>query len=38
MHLDNEKASVYTDGACSNNGKGNASGGVGVFWGVNHPL
>lgn len=28
---------VYTDGACSNNGKGNASAGLGVFFGINDP-
>ncbi len=26
---------VYTDGACSNNGKENASAGIGIFFGVN---
>ncbi len=29
---------VFTDGACSNNGKETASAGIGVFWGPNHPL
>ncbi|GBP18568.1 Ribonuclease H1 [Eumeta japonica] len=29
---------VYTDGACSENGKSNARAGLGVFWGENHPL
>ncbi|RNA00413.1 ribonuclease H1 [Brachionus plicatilis] len=33
-----QKAIVYTDGACSNNGKPNAAAGIGVFWGKNHPL
>lgn len=28
---------VYTDGACSNNGKSNACAGMGVFFGDNHP-
>lgn len=28
---------VYTDGACSNNGKATAKAGVGVFWGDGHP-
>ena len=28
---------VYTDGACSNNGKSNASAGIGVFFGENDP-
>ena len=26
---------VYTDGACSNNGKSNASAGIGIFFGIN---
>jgi len=26
---------VYTDGACSNNGKDNASSGIGIFFGIN---
>lgn len=26
---------VYTDGACSNNGKANASAGIGIFFGIN---
>ncbi len=31
--------SVFTDGACSGNGKANkAIAGIGVFWGDNHPL
>ncbi len=30
--------SVYTDGACSHNGQANATAGIGVFWGPNHPL
>uniref|UniRef100_A0A8C4Q3X7 Ribonuclease H1 n=1 Tax=Eptatretus burgeri TaxID=7764 RepID=A0A8C4Q3X7_EPTBU len=29
---------VYTDGCCSHNGKDAARGGVGVFWGPEHPL
>merc|ERR1719319_169155 len=29
---------VYTDGACSNNGRSNASAGVGVWWGHGHPM
>lgn len=28
---------VYTDGACSNNGQPNAKGGIGVFFGKNNP-
>ncbi|XP_064383277.1 uncharacterized protein LOC135331917 isoform X2 [Halichondria panicea] len=28
---------VYSDGSCFGNGYGGASGGVGVFWGDNHP-
>ncbi|CAD6190118.1 unnamed protein product [Caenorhabditis auriculariae] len=27
---------VYTDGACSNNGKGHAKAGWGIYWGDNH--
>jgi hypothetical protein len=29
---------VYSDGACSSNGRPNAMAGVGVWWGENHPL
>ena len=29
---------VYTDGACKANGKPNALGGIGVYWGLGHPL
>jgi ribonuclease HI len=32
------KVSVYTDGACSNNGNRGAIAGIGVFWGLDHPL
>lgn len=28
---------VYTDGCCINNGKGNPRGGIGVYWGPDHP-
>lgn len=28
---------VYTDGACSNNGRNGASAGAGVWWGEGHP-
>lgn len=28
---------VYTDGACSNNGKSNAMAGIGIFFGLNDP-
>lgn len=28
---------VYTDGACSNNGKANASAGIGIFFAINDP-
>lgn len=28
---------VYTDGACGANGKKGANGGIGVWWGRNHP-
>lgn len=27
---------VYTDGYCLNNGRENARGGIGVYWGANH--
>jgi ribonuclease HI len=27
---------IYTDGACSNNGKPYAIAGIGIFWGTNH--
>lgn len=30
-------ASVYTDGACENNGRKGAKAGIGVWWGDNHP-
>lgn len=34
-----ENATVWTDGACKNNGKPNAKGGIGGFWGRDdHPL
>lgn len=29
---------VYTDGCCSANGKAGARAGIGVYWGLNHPL
>ncbi|GAB6020761.1 Ribonuclease H1 [Chamberlinius hualienensis] len=29
---------VYTDGACSSNGKINSQGGIGVYWGPNNPM
>uniref|UniRef100_H3CZE8 Ribonuclease H1 n=1 Tax=Tetraodon nigroviridis TaxID=99883 RepID=H3CZE8_TETNG len=29
---------VYTDGCCSANGKVGARAGIGVYWGLNHPL
>lgn len=29
---------VYTDGACTSNGFRGAKGGIGVYWGPNHPL
>uniref|UniRef100_A0A914Z6A9 ribonuclease H n=1 Tax=Panagrolaimus superbus TaxID=310955 RepID=A0A914Z6A9_9BILA len=31
-----EPAVVYTDGACSNNGKTTAAAGFGVYWGEGH--
>ena len=33
-----QNVNVYTDGACSSNGKKNASAGIGVYWADNHPL
>ena len=30
-------AVVYTDGCCRGNGKKNAIGGIGVYWGPQHP-
>ena len=40
LDFDFKKSSVdvYTDGACSNNGKKNAVAGYGVWWGDDHPL
>ena len=38
MVSDNQIMSVYTDGACKSNGKNGARAGVGIFWGVSHPL
>jgi len=29
---------IYTDGACEANGRGGAKGGIGVYWGPNHPM
>lgn len=29
---------VYTDGACSSNGKRNAQAGVGIWFADNHPM
>ena len=34
---ENGYTEVYTDGACSSNGRGNAQAGVGVWFGENHP-
>lgn len=31
-------ATVYTDGACSGNGRESAKAGIGVYWGPSHPL
>lgn len=36
--FESKSVSVYTDGACSGNGKSNPSGGIGIFWGPDHPL
>lgn len=33
----NRSATIYTDGACSGNGQQGSQGGVGVYWGDNHP-
>ncbi|XP_013783903.1 ribonuclease H1-like [Limulus polyphemus] len=33
-----ELVHVYTDGACSSNGRRGARAGIGVFWGADHPL
>ncbi|XP_075984704.1 ribonuclease H1-like [Anticarsia gemmatalis] len=39
FELDNDGfVVVYTDGACSSNGKSGARAGLGVFWGDGHPL
>jgi ribonuclease HI len=35
--FDDVKAVIYTDGACTGNGKPGARAGVGVFWGVDDP-
>lgn len=32
-----KNAIVYTDGACSNNGRKSAQAGIGVFWGIGDP-
>ncbi|KAG6455606.1 ribonuclease H1-like [Manduca sexta] len=38
-HVDNDGfVDVYTDGACSSNGRSEARAGYGVYWGDNHPL
>jgi ribonuclease HI len=34
-HISNPDYYVYTDGACSNNGKDNALAGIGIFFGIN---
>lgn len=34
---DPDAVTVYTDGCCFSNGKGNPNGGVGVYWGPDHP-
>ncbi|XP_013193139.2 ribonuclease H1 [Amyelois transitella] len=34
----NGRAQVYTDGACSSNGREGARAGIGVYWGPGHPL
>ncbi|XP_066595871.1 ribonuclease H1 isoform X1 [Prorops nasuta] len=35
---DNGYVNVYTDGACTSNGRKNAQAGIGVWFGDNHPL
>lgn len=37
MHND-DYVHVYTDGACSSNGRSGARAGLGVYWGDGHPL
>ncbi|PZC87230.1 hypothetical protein B5X24_HaOG201466 [Helicoverpa armigera] len=34
----NQFTKVYTDGACSSNGRSGARAGYGVYWGPDHPL
>ena len=29
---------IFTDGSCLNNGKGNASAGIGIYFGKDHPM
>jgi hypothetical protein len=37
-HFDQSEAeTVYTDGSCFHNGKIGAAGGIGVYWGPDHP-
>lgn len=38
LTFENKTLEVYTDGACTANGKKEARGGVGVFWGPGHEL
>ncbi|KAG6455605.1 ribonuclease H1 [Manduca sexta] len=39
FEMDNEGfVKVYTDGACSSNGRSGARAGLGVYWGEDHPL
>ncbi|CAH2246283.1 ribonuclease H1 isoform X2 [Pelobates cultripes] len=35
---DTSSTVVYTDGCCTRNGQYEARGGIGVYWGPNHPL
>ncbi|XP_064483380.1 ribonuclease H1-like isoform X2 [Ornithodoros turicata] len=35
---DDDMLHVYTDGACTANGKKGAKAGIGVYWGHNHPM
>ena len=34
---DSGGVTVYTDGACVNNGRHSAKAGIGVYWGPDHP-
>lgn len=38
FYLENGFVQVWTDGSCLNNGGDNRQAGIGVFWGIDHPL